>query len=146
MWDMNNLCSVLKPFASPECPFSFSSLSTSTHKPIHVLSLALYSCHSSSNTCQPHCPLLKQSEPMQPCSCALFSVPLPKGTMLLFLMPFLTGFEAASKGASVLPLREAWCSLLSECDNGPHMVVLQRLTKTFGPGAWALPPFRPTRR
>ena len=62
---------------------------------------------------------------------------------------FLPGLGAISKGASVFPLREAWCSLLAGCDNGPHMVVLQQLTKTRGLGAWAyrlpaLPPLPPT--
>lgn len=105
-------------------PFSFSSLSTSTLKPIHVLSLALSSCLSSSNTCQPHCPPLKKSKPMHTCSCDLFNGPLPTGRVLLFLVSFLPGFGAVSKGASVFPLKEAWCSLLAGCDNGPHMVVL----------------------
>lgn len=111
-------------------PFSFSSSSTSTLKPVHVLSLASSSCLSSFSTCQLYCPPLRKSEPMQPCSCDLFNGPLSTGRVPLFLVPFLPGFGAISKGASVFPLREAWCSLLSGCDNGPHMVVLQRLTET----------------
>lgn len=67
-------------------------------------------------------------------------VPLLTGRVLLFLVSFLPGFGAVSKGASVFPLKEAWCSLLAGCDNGPHMVVLQRLTKTWGLGAWAQAP------
>lgn len=107
------------------------------------------SCLSSSNTCQHHCPPLRKSKPMQACSCDLFNGALPTGRVPLFREPFLPGFRAISKGASVFPLREAWCSLLAGCDNGPHMVVLQWLTKTWGLGAWAqapaLPPLPPNR-
>ena len=67
---------------------------------------------------------------MQACSYDLINGPLPTGRVPLFLEPFLPGFGAVSKGASVFPLREAWRSVLAGCDNGPHMVVLQRLTKT----------------
>lgn len=90
---------------------------------------------------------------MQACSCDLFNGPLPMEPVPLFPEPFLPGFGAISEGASVFPLREAWCSLLAGCDNGPHMVVLQRITKTRGLGAWAqapalpaLPPNRPIKR
>lgn len=128
-------------------PLSFSSSSTSTLKPIRLLSLGRSSCLSSSSTCQLHCAPLKKSKPMQACSCDLFNGPLPTGRVPLFPELFLPGFGAISKRASVFPLREAWCSLLAGCDNGPHMVVLQRITKTWGPGAWAqapaLPPLPP---
>lgn len=82
-----------------------------------------------------HCPPLRKTKPMQTCSCNLFNSLLPVGWVLLFLQLFLTGFGAASKGASVFSLKEAWCSLLALCDNRPHMVVLQWLTKTWGLGA-----------
>lgn len=86
--------------------------------------LALSSCMSSFNTCQPHCPLLTTSKPMHTCSYDLFNGALPTGRVLLFLVSFLPGLGAVSKGASVFPLKEAWCSLLAGCDNGPHIVAL----------------------
>lgn len=69
---------------------------------------------------------------MQACSCDLFNSHLPSVRVLLFLEPFLPGFGAISKRASVFQLWEAWCSLLAGSDNGPHMVVLHRLTKIWG--------------
>lgn len=71
----------------------------------------LLPCPSSSNTCQLHCSPLKKSKPMQACSRDLFNGPLPTGRVPLFRAPFLTGFGAISKGASVFQLREAWRSL-----------------------------------
>lgn len=77
---------------------------------------------------------LKKSKPIQAWLLRPFvNGPLPTERVPLFLEPFLPGFQAISEGASVFPLREAWRSLLAGCDNGPHMVVLQRLTKTLGP-------------
>lgn len=115
----------------------------SPRKPIRPLSLAL----SSPSTCQIHCPPQEKSKPMQACSCDLFNGHLPTVPVLLFREPFLPGFGAISKGASVFSLREAWRSLLAGCDYGPHMVVLQWLTKTGGLGSWAqapaLPPLPP---
>lgn len=68
----------------------------------------------------------------------------PAGAFVLLL--FLLGFGAISKGASVFPLTEAWCSPLAGSDKGPHMFGLQCLTRTRGLGAWAqasaLPPKR----
>lgn len=122
-------------------PHSFSSSSTSALKPIHVLCLALSSCLSSFNTCQLHCLPLKKGKAMllRP-----FQWLSPNRAGAFVPVPFFPGFGAISKGASVFPLREAWCSLLAGCDNGPHMVVLRWFTKTWGLGAWAQAPALPT--
>lgn len=132
------MCSAQKAICfSGVPPFSFRSTSTlQTHpRPFSRPVLLSFLQHLSA-----HCPPLKKSKPMQTCSCSLFNSLLPVGQVLLFLELFLTGFGAVSKGASVFPLKEAWCSLLAACDNGPHMVVLQRLTKTWGLSAWAQAP------
>lgn len=134
MWDINTCVLLRKPLASQEClPFAFHLLSYSTLQtpcPFSRPGLLSFFQHLSA-----HCPPLRKTKPMQTCSCNLFNSLLPVGWVLLFLQLFLTGFGAASKGASVFSLKEAWCSLLALCDNGPHMVVLQWLTKTWGLGA-----------
>lgn len=131
------------PSGSPlHLPFS----STSELKQICLLSHALSSCLSFSSTCQFHCPLQKKSKPTEASFCNLFNGHLPLERVSLFLQPFLPGFGAISKGASVFLLWKAWYLLLAGSDNGPHMVVLQQLSKTWGLDAWAQPRIRPIKR
>lgn len=91
---------------------------------------------------------------MHTCSLRPFPMVLSQGEPVLFLVPFLPALGTVSKGASVFLLNEASYSFLAGRDNGPHMVVLKRLTKSRGsvrghgkaPSSAATPSNQPIKR